>query len=108
MNLNKIKAKPIYNGGYFRDYNIKVEDAIELKYIKKWIREQDNSEQIKEKVLSGERSTMARVYVKIVNAHYEIKSITVCEASQHNLPVMSHTGKENFDEIIEVINKGGE
>ncbi len=106
MNIDKIKAKHIYDGGHFRDYRLKKEDVLELKYFKLWLERQSNPEQIKKEILLRDYRIVASVYIEEDN---RIKEIEIDEISlTSGLPCISHTQKEDFEEIINAINRGEE
>lgn len=100
LNINQIKAKPIFKREKFADYKINIQDAVNEPEIKNWIEKHNDHKELKNRIINNPNNPHIRIKHDIGG---DIKEIYLKDYGGGYLCCMNYKNKSSWPRLIEII-----
>jgi hypothetical protein len=100
LNINQIKAEPIFKREKFADYKINIQDAVNESEIKNWIENHNDHKELKNRIINNPNKAHIRI------KHDEkgnVKEIYLKDYGGGYLCCMNYKNKSSWPRLFEMI-----
>jgi hypothetical protein len=100
LNINQIKAEPIFKREKFADYKIDIQDAVDEPEVKSWIEKHNVHKELKNRIINNPNKAHIRIKH---DREGEIKEVYLKDYGGGYLCCMNYKNKSSWPRLLEMI-----